>query len=337
MKFSLISKPKLNKDLILSKISEEQIFGFYLGDEFKSKKLFRSKLRRDNNPTCSLYRNNRGTLIYKDFATGQSLNCFGYVCELFHCTYSESLRIIANDFNIYKDDTLVRNKGKIISKDIKVEEKEFSKIQVEIQDFTSLELKWWSRYGITPEILKKFNVYSCKHVFLNGNVIASSQQHCPIFGYYGNKYHGEELWRCYFPKRKEYRFIGNWPTQKIQGIEHLPKKGNLLVITKSMKDTMVLYSLGIPACAPNSETQFISETVLESLKKRFKHIVVLFDNDLTGISFMNRIKKKHPELIYTWIPRKLNAKDISDYYKLNNKTKTINLIKQFLLWLSRKI
>ena len=67
---------------------------------------------------------------------------------------------------------------------------------------------------------------------------------------------------------------------------------------------MCLYSLGISAIAPNSETQFISKNVLNDLKKRFKYIVVLFDNDLTGVSFMNKQKKKYPELIYTCIPRK---------------------------------
>lgn len=333
MNFSLEKPQPLNKDLILSRFTEEQIFSFYIGSEVKNKKLFRSKLRNDKNPTCSFYRNKSGTLIYKDFATGQSLNCFGYVMELFKCNYHTAVYIIANDFGLIRDNTLVKNRGKIISKDFKIDEKEFSKIQVEIQDFTNLELKWWAKYGITKDILDKFNVYSCKHVFLNGQLIAKSQQHCPIFGYYGKKYQGLELWRCYFPKRREGRFIGNWPTKKIQGLEYLPKSGNLLVITKSMKDVMCLYSLGISAVAPNSETQFISDTILSDLKKRFKHIIVLFDNDLTGISFMNKQKRLHPELIYTWIPRESGAKDISDFYKIYNKKKTQELIKDYILYL----
>ena len=333
MNFSLDKPIKLNKELILSRISEEQIFSFYIGSEIKSKKLFRSKLRNDKNPTCSMYRARNNTLIYKDFATGQHLNCFAYVMELFHCDYYTAIKIIANDFNIAPNSSLIKNKGKIISKDFKIEEKEFSKIQVEIQDFTELELKWWAKYGITKDILKKYNVYSCKHVFLNGQLVAKSQQHCPIFGYYGNKYQGLELWRCYFPKRTSYRFLTNWPTKKVQGYNQLPKTGKLLCITKSMKDTMVLHSLGIASCAPNSETQFLSDSMLEDLKKRFKYIVVLFDNDETGITFMNKIKKKYPELIYTWIPRKYNAKDISDYYKIYGKKETVKLINSFILWL----
>ena len=287
MDFSLIKKPKLNKDLILSKLSEEQIFSFYIGSEIRSKKLFRSKLRNDKNPTCSMYRSKSGALIYKDFATNQHLNCFAYVMELFKCDYYSALKIIANDFNIVRDSSIVKNRGKIISKDFRIEEKEFSKIQVEIQDFTELELKWWSKYGITADILKKYNVYSCKHVFLNDQLVAKSQQHCPIFGYYGKKYQGNELWKIYFPKRKEYRFMGNYPSRKMQGYEQLPKTGKVCVITKSQKDCMTLYSLGIPACAPNSETVIPNETIISDLKNRFKYIICLWDNDYTGISFLN--------------------------------------------------
>lgn len=336
MDFSLKEQPKLNKDLILSTLTEEQIFGFYIGSEIKSKKLFRSKLRNDKNPTCSMYRNKSGSLIYKDFATDQYLNCFGYVMELFRCDYYTALRIIANDFNIVHDDSFVRNSGRIIPKEFKIEEKEFSRIQIEAKDFSEQELKWWEKFGVTKEILDKYNVYSCKHVFLNGQLIAKSQQHCPIFGYYGKKYQGNELWKIYFPKRKESRFMGNYPSKKMQGYEQLPKSGKICVITKSQKDCMTLYSLGIPACAPNSETVIPSENIIKDLKSRFKYIICLWDNDYTGISFLNKFKKKYPELIYTWIPRKLGAKDISDFYKENGKQKTLNLIKEFLLWLKNR-
>ena len=326
---------KVTKELILSRFTEEQIMEFYLHTPIK-RGLFRSPLRRDKEPTCSFYRNNSGSLIFKDFATGQHLDIFGVVQNMFSCNYFEALRIIANDMGIVKSSSIPRNPGKISKTTIKIEDKEMSKVQIEMQDFTDLELKWWSKYGISLDILKRFNVYSCKHVFLNDQIVAESQQHCPIFGYYGGKYHGLELWRCYFPKRTSFRFLGNWPTKKIQGYEQLPKKGKLLVITKSMKDVMCLYSMGITAIAPNSETQFISNSVLDDLKQRFEHIVVLFDNDYTGIVFMKKIKKEHPELMYTWIPRRLGAKDISDYYKENGRKKTLNLIKEFVLWLKEK-
>lgn len=325
-------QPKITKELILSRFSEEQLMEYYLHIPVK-KGLFRSPLRRDKQPTCSFYRNKSGTLIFKDFATGQHLNIFDVVQSIFRCDYFESLRIIANDFGIVRDNTLHKNPGKINLNPIKIKDKEISKIQIEVQEFTDGELKWWGKYGISKDILKRFNVYSCKHVFLNDQLFAESQQHCPIFGYYGKKYQGLELWRCYFPKRTSFRFITNWPSKKIQGYDQLPKKGKLLVITKSMKDSMCLYSCGITACAPNSENLFISDKVLEDLKSRFRNIVVLYDNDRPGLYNMAKIRREHPELTYVFIPKRYGSKDISDFYKDHGRKETLNLIKTFILWL----
>lgn len=330
MNFSF--EPKLSKELILSRFSEEQLMEYYLHIPIK-KGLFRSPLRNDKQPTCSFYRNRSNILIFKDFATGQHLDVFDIVQSIFKCDYFEALRIIANDFGIIKSKTLHKNHGKINLNPIKIKDKEISKIQVEIQEFTDQELKWWKKYGITKDILKHFDVYSCKHVFLNDQLFAASQQHCPVFGYYGKKYQGLELWRCYFPKRTSFRFITNWPSKKIQGYDQLPKKGKLLVITKSMKDSMCLYSCGITACAPNSENLFISDKVLEDLKSRFENIVVFYDNDRPGLYNMAKIRREHPELTYIFIPRRYGSKDISDFYKDHGRKETLNLIKTFILWL----
>lgn len=326
-------EPKVTKELILSRFSEEQIMEFYLHVPIK-RGIFRSPLRRDKEPTCSFYRNGSGDLIFKDFATGQHLNVFGVVQDIFRCNYFEALRIIANDFGIIRSNSIARNPGKINENPVKIKDKEMSKIQIEVQDFTDLELKWWKKYGITLDILKKFDVYSCKHVFLNNQILAKSQQHCPIFGYYGKKYQGLELWRCYFPKRTSFRFITNWPSKKIQGYDQLPKKGKLLVITKSMKDCLSMYSCGITAIAPCSENLFVSENVLEDLKKRFKYIVVFYDNDLPGISNMRKIRRTHPELNFFYIPRCYEAKDFSDFYAKYGRKKTLETIKHYLLQLN---
>lgn len=325
---------KITKELILSKYSEEQIMEFYLHVPIK-KGLFCSPLREDKKPTCSLYRNKANELIFKDFATGQYLNVFGIVQTLFNCSYFEALQIIANDFNIVKNKNLSKNKGIINSSTIKIKDKTTSKIQIEIQNFTEQDLKWWGKYGITKEILEHFNVYSCRHVFLNGNLFASYQQNCPIYGYYGGKIQENkekiELWRCYFPKRRNYRFITNWPSKKIQGYTQLPKKGKLLVITKSLKDTMCLYSCGIASCSPNSETQFLSENMIKELQQRFKYIIVLFDLDHTGIEFSKKIKHKYPELFVTLLPREDHCKDISDYYCKYGRKNTLNMIKNKII------
>ena len=326
---NLSFEPKLSKELILSRFSEEQLMEYYLRIPVK-KGLFRSPLRDDKNPTCSFFRNNKGTLLFKDFATGQCLDIFSIVQQMFKCNYFEALKIIANDFGIIQNKSIKRNPGKINENPIKIEDKELSKIQVEIQDFTDLELKWWEKYGITKDILQKYQVYSCKYVFLNGNLLAKSQQHCPIFGYYGKKYHGLELWKIYFPKRTNYRFIGNYPSKKLQGYDNLPKSGKICVITKSQKDVMALYAYGIPACAPNSETIIPSEFIINDLTSRFEYVFALWDNDRTGVTFLNKIKKKYPQIKCLIIPRNLEAKDFSDLRAKYGYKKTKEFIIQYL-------
>ena len=107
----------------------------------------------------------------------------------------------------------------------------------------------------------------------------------------------------------------------------LPKEGgDILVITKSLKDCMLLYELGIPAIAPCSENLFVSNKQYEKLKSKFKNIFLFYDNDQAGISNMNKIRKQYPELIVTFIPRHLEAKDISDFYFKYGKKRTIELI-----------
>ena len=50
----------ITKEFILSKVSEEEIFCYYLEINSISKKLIRNRLRKDNNPTCGFYRNSKG-------------------------------------------------------------------------------------------------------------------------------------------------------------------------------------------------------------------------------------------------------------------------------------
>lgn len=330
--FDFTFEPKITREFLLSKNNEETYMAYYLGIPVK-KGLFKSPLRSDNHVTCSFFKGKSGVLYFKDFANGKCLNFENVVMEKYNCNYHTALKIIARDFGYIKGGPVKKHAIKIQPK---FEEEKQTFIQIEVKDYSEAELKWWGSFGITKDILNKFKVYSCSTVFLNGTIYAQSAQHSPIYGYYFGKKENIEQWRIYMPKRKEFRFIGNVPTKTIQGYKQLTKTGKLVVITKSMKDVMCLYSLGISAIAPNSETQFISDKVLEELKQRFKYIVLLYDNDLTGVRFTNKIRKQHPELIVSMIPRSTGAKDISDYYRDYGRSKTQELIKKSIKYYKEK-
>jgi len=333
--FDFTIEPKITKEYLLSKNSEETYMSYYLGIPIK-KGLFRSPLREDHHTTCSFFRGNSGNLYFKDFATGQCLTFEGVVMAKYNCTYHNALKIIARDFGYIKRADVKKTKAPEIKIQPKFESEKETFIQVEIKDFSESELKWWNSFGITEKTLKQYKIYSVKTVFLNGSLYAQSTQHSPIYGYYFGKKGEVEQWRLYFPKRKEFRFLGNVSTKTIQGYKQLPTNGKLLVITKSMKDVCLLSTLGIPAVAPNSETQFVSDKLLDEFRERFKNIVLLYDSDLTGVKFMNKIRKQHPDLIVCMIPRKYGAKDISDFYQKYGKNKTIEGIKEYINYLKRE-
>lgn len=330
--FDFTFDTKITKEYLLKRNSEETYMSYYLGVPI-NKKLFKSPLRADNHTTCSFFRGKSGNLYFKDFATGQCLSFEGVVMAKYGCSYKEALNIIAKDFGYINGST-----PKTIKIQPKFEGNKQTFIQVETKEFSEYELKWWKSYGITKDILKKFNVYSCKTVFLNGQINSQSTQHCPIYGYYFGKKENVEQWRIYFPKNQKtgYKFIGNVNMKTIQGYKQLPKNGKVLVITKSQKDNMALYAYGISAISPNSEHLFISDNILENLKKRFEHIIVLYDQDRAGKYNLAKVRRNHPELDYFVIPKQYNAKDFSDLRKIYGFEETKKLILQVLEYFKQK-
>lgn len=317
----------ITKDLILSKVTEETIMEHYLGIPVK-KGLFKSTLRKDNRPTVAFYRNPKGVLMYKDFGDGFTSDFIGIVMYKFSCSYGRALRIIANDFNIISNKSIQKNLAKIEYSNTKFEDTKQAIIQVEIKNFDQYELDWWAKYGITEKTLKKFKVFSCKNVFLNNELFNIYKPKQLIFGYYGGVRECIERWRIYYPGNKKYKFVSNWKSFRLQGAHMLPKEGEFIVITKALKDVMVLYSLGIPAIAPISENCFVTDAQWEKLKHRFKYKILLYDNDRAGKKASAKFRKLYKDLDVLLIPKEYKAKDISDFYKLHGKDKTLELIEK---------
>lgn len=321
-------EPKITKEFLLSKNSEETYMSTYLRVPIK-RGLFCSPLRKDNRPTCSFCHSKKGELMYHDFGTGFHENFIGVVMEIHKCSYQEALNIIAEDFG-YISKAEDRPAVKIKVSNVKLEEKTETLIQIKPKAFSEQELKWWKGFGVTEKTLKKYKVFSCDSIFLNGDYFSSSSPRVPIYGYYCGKKNGQELWRIYFPSKRSFRFLSNVGKSYIQGAKQLPKTGDILLITKSQKDVMLAYELGIPAIAPCSEVLFLSNKQIQHLKKRFKIIVVCYDTDITGIHNLKQIKVNHPDLHTFFIPRKYGVKDISDFFKKYGEEETRRLAGELL-------
>ena len=322
----------ITKDFILSKVNQETIMQYYTNKDVNSKKLFTSLFRNDNHVTCSFWKSKSGVLYIHDFATNEHINCFQVVMRLYNCGFYEALKIIATDFRLIEGTLKVSPKEIVFVPEIK--ETSNCIIQVQVKEFSKEELEWWNSYGISNKLLKKYHVFSLQHVFLNGELKFTSTYQCPIYGYYfGKDKNGKELWKIYFPNNKEkgIRFLNNLPTKKLQGYKQLPKTGDLLVITKSMKDVISMRAFGISAVAPSSESTFCSKEQVEEFKERFKRIIVMYDQDRPGKHNMWKIRNEYPELEYFLIPKDYNSKDFSDLVKNYGIEKIKTLILEFLI------
>ena len=128
-----------------------------------------------------------------------------------------------------------------------------------------------------------------------------------------------DKFKIYRPLASKYtKWRTNLTNRHVQGLAELPQEGGgLLIITKSLKDVMCLYEMGFNAIAASSETTFIPDDILQSLKSKWDHIVILYDRDKTGMSKARDYGKQYG-LDCVFVHKRFKSKDISDAVKNNN-------------------
>ena len=247
--------------------------------------------------------------MMKDHGTGWSGNCFDLVQTLNGgANFADVLQLIANDFGLRKiKNPLTPTQQKAIITAIP-KAKESSKIIIQPMYFESADILYWASHGIREYVLKVFDVTKVRHVWLNNAIYYTNNNYSPCYAYVFDSVHV----KCYFPLRKDNRFLGN--SNSIQGLDKLPKSGDLLVITKSYKDVMFLFDQSISAIAPQSETASIPEDIYEDLSKRFGEIVLLYDDDEAGVKGADKIQREYG-LPIIYLGDEYGGKDITDVYK----------------------
>jgi len=305
---------EVTKEMLLKKHTEEYYMSYYLGVPM-SKGLFCSPLRTDNNPTCSFFRTLNGVLKMKDFADGFSGDFVNVVMEKFKVDYHKALRLIGNDFDIVVNKKYEKYVSVAQDEGMKIDINTPAIIQITVGEWSEKDLRWWKQFGINLSTLQHYKVFRAEHVFLNGNVISSYKDYDPSYAYYFGKKDGLEQWKIYYPLRKKFRFLLN--CTNVQGLKQLPNDGSILVITKSMKDVMSLYELGIAAIAPQAESVIVDTKVIEKLRPFYKYIVFNGDWDPAGKQFMIKNRKLHGGLCLTFKNKERDGKDVSDFIKMH--------------------
>lgn len=293
-------------DWILSKVTEYDIYAKYIG-QFKVGMIYNSPFRKDKNPSFGIYYSKRTKqLLFKDHGTGECGNVIKFVSLFTGKTeYNDILSDIVDKLNITNNTKLVSSKQYIQPTE--------TVIGVVRQEFTDVDINYWKQFNISINTLKKFNVNSIKYYLCNGIVKGTYKRENPMYAY--KVYNNFKIYRPLADKYTKWR--NNLTDYDIQGYEQLPQKGDILFITKSMKDVMCLHEMGYPAVSPSSESTFLPKDVLEQLKTRFKRIIILFDRDTAGVKRSRKLSRE-TGLEAMFINKKFKAKDVSDAVKTNS-------------------
>lgn len=293
-------------DWILSKVTEYDIYAKYIG-QFKVGMIYNSPFRKDKNPSFGIYYSKRTKqLLFKDHGTGECGNVIKFVSLFTGKTeYNDILSDIVDNLNITNNTKLVSSKQYIPPTE--------TVIGVVRQEFTDVDINYWKQFNISINTLKKFNVNSIKYYLCNGIVKGTYNRENPMYAY--KVYNNFKIYRPLADKYTKWR--NNLTDYDIQGYEQLPQKGDILFITKSMKDVMCLHEMGYPAVSPSSESTFLPKDVLEQLKTRFKRIIILFDRDVAGVKRSRKLSRE-TGLEAIFINKKFKAKDVSDAVKANS-------------------
>jgi 5S rRNA maturation endonuclease (ribonuclease M5) len=301
---------QLTKQSIYEKINSYDIFKKYCVGFTEPNKAFKSPLRdTDNNPSSYVIFY-QGDWLFNDFGKG-SYRAIDFVMELFKISYDQALQQINYDFNLDLGPSiggLWEYKPLHIDK---VSEKMITEILIKKRSWEEHDITYWhSNYRITLDALTRFNVYPISGFSING-IQYIADKHAYSYNYYWEN----DIFRrkIYQPFSKINKWFSNGGAI-VQGEGVLPRKGDLLIITSSLKDVMTLYEMGYIAIAPTSETSFVPTSYFVKQKDRFERIIIFMDSDKAGMEANERLSKKWG-LDYISIPISYESKDISDLVK----------------------
>lgn len=304
------------KDL-MEKVDDYSIYTYYLG-KVEIGKLINSPLRTtDQIPSFAIFRSRNGDLLFKDHGTGEAGNAIKFI-KLYRNIQTrdeleqELLRIVRKTGSMRGEVNTPTYTKTVDSGPID--------IGIVRQPFTEVDKQYWKQFHISIDTLKKFNVFSIKYFLCNSVVRCTYKEDNPMYAY-----KVDDRFKIYRPLASKYtKWRTNLTNWNVQGLSEIPKEGgDLLIITKSLKDVMCLYEMGFYAIAASSETTFIPDEILDSLKTKWKRIVILYDRDKAGMLNARKYSKKY-KLEPLFVNKRFKAKDISDAIKQNNYNEVKN-------------
>lgn len=313
-----VSQPYLD---IQDLVSEGEILAYYFHIS-KVPSVICSPLRKDRKPSFGIYSPDGYKICYRDFSTGDSGSIFDLLSKMWNCTFKETLHRINEDIPSFRNT--------IINKPCYISKRNYdnsSDLQCKVREWKDYDIEYWKSYGISLKWLKYAEVYPISHKI----VLKDGQRYvfgCDKLAYaYVERKEGKVTLKIYQPYNKMgFKWSNKHDSSVISLWTKIPKEGDKVCICSSLKDALCLScNTNIPALAVQGEGYSMSDTAIAELKKRYKKVFILFDNDEAGLIDGEKLSKKtgFTNLI---LPTFEGGKDISDAYKVLGKEQFLKII-----------
>lgn len=318
-------KSSVSLDDILSRVTEADILSFYLGIS-EVPCIIHSPLREDKRPSFGLYSKDGKRIFYTDLSTKERGGLFDLLSNMWGIGYKEVLERINEDipkFTIgahiksYSGCNIVTTSSYNKSTDL----------QCKVREWRKYDIEYWESYGISLEWLKYAEVYPISHKIViknNNRYVFGADKYA--YAYVEHK-EGKVTLKIYQPFNKNgYKWSNKHDSSVISLWTKVPEYGDKICICSSLKDALCLWAnTGIPSLAIQGEGYNISNTAISELKRRYKEVFILFDNDEAGLKDGLSLSEStgFTNLV---LPKFEGGKDISDAFKILGKEKWLEII-----------
>lgn len=326
------------KDKILQAVSIQEIYAYYIPDfdsnNIKGKgsagKNMRSVFGKDGtNPDMSLYYQGE-SILFKCHVSGHQGDVFQMVADLkgldSKTEFSKVLGIIAQDLRINDDyrpnynNSHNGNAPRPVSK---------QRWKSETVDFTPKALDFWKQYGITKDLLTKYN---CKQIKILKYRPEGKKDYNKFTYIFDTEKQKKEIlvfqfevngrFKMYQPKQydeagqeiKKY-FCKTQTKGDVFGMSQLEKCQDV-IICEGEKDALCAIANGYNAVSFQSANTHVEAEQMRQIKRKAKNVFICYDNDEAGQKASDLLTYKY-RLIKVVVPSSFN--DIAEYLPKNKQ------------------
>lgn len=261
-----INTENINKNYILSKVSQITIFSTYFNISIdtiqwciETGNHICSPIREDVHPTFGFRYDNKGRLKGKDFAGFFWGDCFDAAAFVISRIENRKINIADKVDFIYvlkhimithqkffyggETDTIIKENIKLSLDRIR---KKKPNIELVVRDWNKYDEEYWNKFGISLSYLNRYFIYPVDQYYIERAINPEPKYYYdskdPCYAYFlGTKKGSYPSIKLYFPFRKhgETRFITN--ANHLEGIYNLYDSNyDFIVLTKSTKDRLSL-------------------------------------------------------------------------------------------------